>query len=138
MEDEIKEIIDKYNNIYIAKKAKLDGSVVTSERLYAPIRLNIPNKYEKKVAEEFGYNENLIFSVEFRLNHKTIFWNLKYSYYVDEKYKRTNQKTYYVITNGYDLPLDEHEEKYFKFSYSDAIDYIKNKIIKTYENFQNL
>ena len=137
MEDEIKEIIDKYNNIYIAKKAKLYGLVVNSETLL-PIRLNIPNKYDKKAAEEFGINENLIFSVEFKLNHKTMFWNLEYRYYVDEKYKRTNQKTYFVITNGYDLPLDDYEEKYFKFSYPDAVDYIKDKIIKTYENFQNL
>ena len=129
MEDEIKKIIDKYNNIYIAKKAKLYGFVVTSERLHAPIRLNIPDKNDER---------DLIFSVEFRLNHKTIFWSLKHGYYVDEKYKKTNQKTYFVITDGYDLPLDEHEEKYFKFSYPDAVEYIINKIIKTYENFQNL
>ena len=129
MEDEIKKIIDKYNNIYIAKKAKLYGFVVTSERLHAPIRLNIPDKNDER---------DLIFSVEFRLNHKTIFWSLKHGYYVDEKYKKTNQKTYFVITDGYDLPLDEYEEKYFKFSYPDAVEYIINKIIKTYENFQNL
>ena len=76
MEDEIKEIIDKYNNIYIAKKAKLYGLVVNSET-HLPIRLNIPNKYDKKAAEEFGINKNLIFSVEFKLNHKTMFWNFK-------------------------------------------------------------
>ena len=138
MEDEIKKIIDKYNNIYIAKKAKLYGFVVTSERLHAPIRLNIPDKNDKKANEEFGLDRGLIFSVEFRLNHKTIFWSLKHGYYVDEKYKKTNQKTYFVITDGYDLPLDEYEEKYFKFSYPDAVEYIINKIIKTYENFQNL
>ena len=57
---------------------------------------------------------------------------------MDEKYKTTNQKTYYVTTNGRDLSEDDFDEQYFKFSYSDAIDYIKNKIIKTYEKFQNL
>ena len=92
MEDEIKKIIDKYNNIYIAKKAKLYGSVVTSERLHAPIRLNIPDKNDKKANEEFGLDRGLIFSVEFRLNHKTIFWSLKHDYYVDEKYKKQIKK----------------------------------------------
>ena len=38
-------------------------------------------------------------------------------YYMDEKYKTTNQKTYYVTTNGWDLSEDDFDEQYFKFSY---------------------
>ena len=42
-----------------------------------------------------------------------------------------------MYIHGFDLADDEYGEKYFPDTY-DAINFIKNQIIETYEKFQNL
>ena len=118
IDDELSKLIKKYNSIYINNKNCLPS--------FPPIKLEIPDKYEQKANEEFGYNQNLVFSVSFRLKHKTFFWNLK-----------TSEGGYYVTTDGLDLTDDDYDEKHFEFS-GDAVDHIKKNITKTYEKFQNL
>ena len=120
--NDLKNFIEKYNNIYISNK-------VTS---LSPINLKVPEEYEKKISEEYGTDKNLIFFISFSLKHKRIEWCLKKNEHNDE------ERSYYVYVRGFDLADDEYyNEKYFP-SIGEAVDYIKNQIIKTYENFQNL
>ncbi len=118
IDDELSKLIKKYNSIYINNKNCLPS--------FPPIKLEIPDKYERIANEEFGYNQNLVFSVSFRLKHKPFFWNLK-----------TSGGGYYVTTDGLDLTDDDYDEKHFEFS-GDAVDHIKKNITKTYEKFQHL
>ena len=118
IDDELIKLIDKYNSIYINNKICLPS--------FQPITLKVPDEYEKKANEELGYNQNLVFSVSYKLKHKIIFWNLKKS-----------ERGYYVTTDGFDVADEDFDEKHFDSS-GDAVDYIKNNIIKTYEKFQNL
>ena len=77
-------------------------------------------------ARSSGIHINEILTVSFSLNHKTFMWRLA-------KY----EKLYGVITEGFDLNDNDFEDKYFK-SEIEAVEYIKNKIEKTYEKFPNL
>ena len=119
--NDLKGYIEKYNSVYISKGA-------TS---FPPINLKIPNEIDKKISEEFGIDENLIFTISFTLRHKRLEWSLKKNEHND------GDRSYYVRIQGFDLADDEYGEKYFPNTY-DAIDYIKNQIMKTYEKFQNL
>lgn len=51
IDDELTKLIDKYNSIYINNKICLPS--------FQPIKLIIPDEYEKKANEELGYNQNL-------------------------------------------------------------------------------
>lgn len=118
---DLKNHIEKFNNIYISQK-------ITSTEA---IKLKIPNEADKKINNELGFNENLILEVEFFLKHKLLRWSLKKNLYDD------NKRSFYIVIDGIDLADDEYQEEYFKDTY-DAIKYLKNEIMKTYEKFQNL
>ena len=119
--NDLKGFIEKYNNVYISK-----GTTSVP-----PINLKIPDETDKKVAWEIGYNENLIFTISFTLRHKRLEWSLKKNEHND------GDRSFYVYIHGFDLADDEYGEKYFPDTY-DAINFIKNQIIETYEKFQNL
>ena len=119
--NDLKGFIEKYNNVYISK-----GTTSVP-----PINLKIPDENDKKIAEQVGYNENLIFTISFNLRHKRLEWSLKKNEHND------GDRSFYVYIHGFDLADDEYGEKYFPDTY-DAINFIKNQIIETYEKFQNL
>ena len=119
--NDLKVFIVRFNNIYISKGA-------TS---VPPINLKIPDENDKKIAEQVGYNENLIFTISFNLRHKRLEWSLKKNKHND------GDMSFYVYIHGDHLADDEYREKYFSDTY-DAIEFIKNQIVETYEKFQNL
>ena len=115
--NDLNKFIGKFNAIYSLKKVK---SFPTP-----PIRLKF-HDFEKKDLEDPNVLTNDVLTVSFSLHHKTFEWRLaKYG------------KLYGVITEGFDLNDNDFEDKYFK-SEIEAVEYIKNKIEKTYEKFPNL
>ena len=119
--EDLKNHIEKFNNIYISQK-------ITSVEA---IKLKMPNEADKKINKELGLDENLILKVEFFLKHKLLQWRLK------KNPNNDNERSFYIVIDGIDLADDEYKEEYFKDTY-DAIKYLKNEIMKTYEKFQNL
>lgn len=137
MKDDIQQIVDRFNNIYLS-------AGTTS---IAPIKFNFNKENYQKIFDDNNYkidhetDRQRICTVEFFLKHKILEWNLYY-FYGFEKDKefsltRINELKSYVTTQGINLADDEYTTIEFETLQAGA-EFIKNQIIKTYEKFQKL
>lgn len=137
MKDEIQQIVDRFNNIYLS----------TGVTTIAPIKLYFNEENYKKTFDDDNYKidhdveKKRICTVEFSLKHKILEWNLYYLYgYEKDKefsFTKINELKSYVITQGLNLADDERTTSQFETLEAGA-EFIKNQILKTYEKFQNL
>ena len=137
MKDDIQQIVDRFNNIYL--------SVGTTS--IAPIKLYFNEENYQKIFDDDNYkidhehDKQRICTVEFFLKHKILEWKLYYfyGYEKDKEFSltRINELKSYVVTQGLNLADDEYTTIEFETLQAGA-EFIKNQIIKTYEKFQKL
>ncbi len=137
MKEGIQQIVDRFNDIYLAK----------GTRSLPPIKLYFSDENYEKTFDDNNYKvdhdvgETRICTVEFFLKHKILEWELFYLYGREKEkefsFTHINELKSYVTKSGINLADDERVTTKFE-TLREGSEFIKSQIIKTYENFKNL